>query len=139
MESTQLEPALEGQEEPKCPVKATIRISISGKKRKEAVIVLRDLMAETKLTEGCVSYRLYQDVQEDRWLMLEEIWTSQKLLERHLRSDRFLSVLLVMEMATEVPEVRFEVISHCSGIETIEKARAKPDLFGASIVPSLMS
>jgi len=139
MKSTQLEPALEGQKEPTCPVKATIRISISGKKRKEAVIVLRDLMEETKLTEGCVSYRLYQDVQEDRWLMLEETWTSQKLLERHLRSNRFLSVLLVMEMATEVPEVRFEVISHCSGIETIEKARVKPDRSGAAIAPSLMS
>lgn len=139
MELTQLEPALEDQKEPKCPAKATIRICISGKKRKEAVIVLRDLMEETKLKTGCVSCRLYQDVQEDRWLMLEEIWTSQKDLERHLSSDKFLSVLLVMEMATEVPEVRFEVISHCSGIETIEKVRVKPDRSGATIAPSLMS
>jgi quinol monooxygenase YgiN len=127
MERTQVPATLEDQQEPKYPVKATIRMSISGKKKKEAIIILRDLVGETKLQQGCVSCRLYQGVQEDRWLMLEEIWTSQKLLERHLRSDKFLSVLLVMEMATEVPEVRFEVISHCSGIETIEKVRVKPD------------
>lgn len=136
MELTQVAPILEDQQEPECPVKATIRISISGKKRKEAVIVLRDLIEETRLKAGCVSCRLYQDIQEDRWLMLEEIWTSPKPLERHLRSDKFLSVLLVMEMATEVPEVRFEVISHCSGIETIEKIRVKPDGSGEAIAPS---
>jgi quinol monooxygenase YgiN len=135
MEATQLEPALEDQQWPKCPVKATIRISISGKKRKEAVIVLRDLIEETKLKAGCVSCRLYQDVQEDRWLMLEEIWTSQKDLERHLCSDKFLSVLLVMGMATEFPEVRFEVISHCTGINTIEKVRAKLDHSDEANVP----
>jgi quinol monooxygenase YgiN len=123
MELTQREPTLEGQHESKWHVKATIRMSISGKKRKEAVIVLKDLIEEIKLQEGCVSCRLYHDVHEDHWLMLEEIWASQKLLERHLRSDKFLSVLLVMEMASQVPEVRFEVISHCSGLETIEKVR----------------
>jgi len=139
MESTQLEPLLEGPSEAQCPVKATIRISISGKKRKEAIIILRDLVGETKLQQGCVSCRLYQGVQEDRWLMLEEIWTSQKLLERHLRSDKFLSVLLVMEMATEVPEVRFEVIANCSGIETIEKVRVKTDRPSADIALSLTS
>jgi hypothetical protein len=67
--------------------------------------------------------------------MLEEIWSSQKLLERHLRSDKLLALLLVMEMATEAPEVRFEVISHCSGIETIEKVRVKPDRPGGIIAP----
>jgi len=139
MELTQPAPALESQPEPKCPVKATIRISISGKKRKEAVIILRDLVEETKLKEGCVSCRIYQDVQEDRWLMLEEIWSSHKPLERHLRSDKFLSVLLVMEMATEGPEVRIEVISHCSGIEAIEKVRVNPERSGEAFAPSLMS
>jgi quinol monooxygenase YgiN len=127
MESTQFEPSLKDQPEPQCPVKATIRIAISGKRRKEAIIILKDLVGETKLQQGCVSCRLYHDVHEDRWLMLEEIWSSQKLLERHLRSNKLLSLLLVMEMATEAPEVRFEVISHCSGIETIEKVRVKPD------------
>jgi quinol monooxygenase YgiN len=139
MESTRLETSLEDQPEPQYPVKATIRISISGKKKKEAIIILRDLVGETKLKEGCISCRLYQDVQEDRWLMLEETWTSQKLMERHLRSDRFLSLLLVMEMATEAPEVRFEVISHCSGIETIEKVRVKTDSPGEDIALSFVS
>jgi quinol monooxygenase YgiN len=108
-------------------VHATIRALISQKKRKDALMILRSMIEQTKLEEGCISCRLYGDVQEQGALMLEEIWTSEKDLERHLRSNKFLAVLLVVEMASQSPEIRFDVISHSTGIEAIEKARAKPD------------
>jgi len=85
------------------------------------------MIEQTRLEEGCISCRLYGDVQEQGALMLEEIWTSEKDLERHLRSNKFLAVLLVVEMATKIPEIRFDVISQSTGIDTIEKVRAKPD------------
>jgi quinol monooxygenase YgiN len=100
---------------------------IPQKKRKEALIILRSMIERTELEPGCINCRLYQDVLEERALMLEETWASEKDLESHLRSDKFFAVLLVVEMATEFPEIRFNVISHSTGIETIEKARAKPD------------
>jgi quinol monooxygenase YgiN len=108
-------------------VHATIRAIIPQKKRKDALIILRSMIEQTKLEEGCISCRLYGDVQEQAALMLEETWASEKDLERHLCSHKFLAVLLVVEMATEIPEIRFDVISHSTGIDTIEKARAKPD------------
>ena len=109
----------------KSRIDASIRIIIPSKKRKEALIILSSLIEQTKLEEGCVSCRLYRDVQEERALMLAETWASEKDMERHLSSDKFLAVLLVVEMASEFPEIRFDVISHSTGIETIEKARAK--------------
>ena len=109
----------------KSRIDASIRIIIPSKKRKEALIILSSLIEQTKLEEGCVSCRLYRDVQEERALMLAETWASEKDMERHLNSDKFLAVLLVVEMASEFPEIRFNVISHSTGIETIEKARAK--------------
>jgi quinol monooxygenase YgiN len=108
-------------------VHGTIRMIVPPKKRKEALIILRSMIKQTELEPGCLSCRLYRDVQEQGALMLEEIWANEKDLERHLRSDKFLAVLLAVEMATEFPEIRFDVISHSTGIETIEKARAKPD------------
>ena len=108
-------------------VHGTIRMIIPQKKRKEALIILRSMIERTELEPGCINCRLYQDVLEERALMLEETWASEKDLESHLRSDKFFAVLLVVEMATEFPEIRFNVISHSTGIETIEKARAKPD------------
>jgi quinol monooxygenase YgiN len=127
MELTQVAPTVEDQHEAKRRIDASIRIIIPAKKRKEALIILSSLIEQTKLEGGCISCRLYRDVQDERALMLEEIWTGEKDLERHLRSDKFLAVLLVVEMATEFPEVRFDLISHSTGIDTIEKARAKPD------------
>jgi len=45
-------------------------------------------------------------------------------LERHLHSDKYHKVLLVLEMALKQPEIRFDIISSSTGIETIEKARS---------------
>jgi quinol monooxygenase YgiN len=108
-------------------VHGTIRMIIPPKKRKGALTILRSMIEQTELEPGCINCRLYQDVLAERALMLEETWASEKDMERHLSSDKFLAVLLVVEMASEFPEIRFNVISHSTGIETIEKARAKPD------------
>lgn len=124
IESTQA--PLTGEDQPGAisRVHATIRALMPPKNRKEALIILRSMVEQTKLEPGCINCRLYQDALEERALMLEEIWTNEKDLERHLRSDKFLAVLLVIEMATELPEIRFEVILHSTGIDTIEKARS---------------
>jgi quinol monooxygenase YgiN len=127
IETTLAPPTEEDQPGAISRVNATIRALIPQKNRKEALIILRSMIEQTKLEEGCISCRLYGDVQKQGALMLEEIWTSEKDLERHLRSHKFLAVLLVVEMATEIPEIRFDVISHSTGIETVKKARAKPD------------
>jgi quinol monooxygenase YgiN len=84
---------------------------------------MREARYPSNLEEACISCRLYRDIQEDRAFMLEEIWSSEKDMQRHLKSDRYHTVLLVFEMATEPPEIRFDTIAHSSGIETIVKAR----------------
>jgi quinol monooxygenase YgiN len=52
------------------------------------------------------------------------MWRSEEELERHLRSDDYQKVLLVMEMSLKQPEIRFDTISSSTGFETIEKARS---------------
>jgi quinol monooxygenase YgiN len=55
--------------------------------------------------------------------MLEELWASNEDVQRHLRSDKYRKVLLVVEMAVEPPEIRFDTIDHSTGVESIEQAR----------------
>jgi hypothetical protein len=52
-------------------------------------------------------------------------------LRRHLRSETFRNVLLVVEMASEAPEIRFDRVSHSTGIGTIAQARGELDPAGA--------
>ena len=50
---------------------------------------------------GCISSRLYRGVEDVRAILLEELWSSDEDVKRHLRSDKYRKVLLVMEMAAE--------------------------------------
>jgi quinol monooxygenase YgiN len=105
-------------------IHATIRMPIAEKNRKEALIILGSFVERARLDEGCIICRLYQDVQEPRALTLAQLWQSADHLNRHLASGAFRTVLLVIEMSVEAPEIRFDTIAHSAGIETIEKARS---------------
>jgi quinol monooxygenase YgiN len=104
-------------------IHAAIRLLIPANRRHEALTILNSVIEPIRLEEGCISCRLYQDLREEGALMLEEIWSSQSDLERHLRTDQVHTVLLVVEMATEYPEIRFDAIAHTMGMEAIQKIR----------------
>ena len=101
----------------------TIRMKLSPERAGEAIEILCSLAERTRVDPGCISSRVYRDVQQEHTIMVEELWNSQEELERHLRSSGYQRTLLVVEMATGQPEIRFSTISHTSGFETIAEAR----------------
>ncbi len=103
---------------------ATLRMAIPVQKRGEALKILKSMVARNQAQPDCVFCRICEDVMEDNVLQFEEMWRSEEELERHLRSAEYHKVLLVLEMALKQPEIRFDVISSSTGIETIEKARS---------------
>ena len=102
---------------------ATARMTIPFKKLDEALEILGSIMQRTRFESGCVSCNVYRDVDSENEVMIQEIWKNEKDLARHLRSDEYQKVLLVAEMASATPEIRFYTIQHSAGVETIEKAR----------------
>ena len=121
-------PATEEQPGLETRMHATIRMLFPARKRKEALVILGSMIEPIKLEEGCLSCCLYQDVQEECALMLEETWADEISLHGHLRSTEFRNVLLVVEMASEPPEIRFDRVSSSTGISTIERVRGASDL-----------
>jgi len=104
-------------------VLATIRMTIYARKFGEALRILRSVAERSKVQPGCLSCQVYRNGQEDNVLMFEQQWSNEADLERYLRSDEYRQVLMVLEMATKRPEIRFDTILSSTGIETIEKAR----------------
>ncbi len=96
---------------------------MSAGSAREALEILRPIVERTRVEPGCISCRIYRDVQQEHTIMIEELWSSQEELERHLCSSDYQRVLLVIEMAKGQPEIRFSAISHTSGFETIAEAR----------------
>jgi quinol monooxygenase YgiN len=106
-------------------VRSTIRMLIPLEKHGEAVEILGSMIEQTQFEPGCISCRLYRGVEDALAIMLEELWMNEEDVQRHLRSDKYRKVLLVVELAAESPEIRFDTIEHSAGVERIEQARIK--------------
>ncbi len=104
-------------------VRATIRMMIPNKRRGDVLEIISSLAERSRFEPGCMFCRVYQDVEMDSVIMLEQLWKTGEDLERHLQSEEFRKALLVAEMSLAAPEIRFDEISSSSGVETIEKAR----------------
>ena len=103
---------------------AIARMTIPVIKLNEAIEILSSIAQRTRFEAGCVSCYVYQDVDSENALMIEEIWKDEKDLVRHLRSDEYQKILLVAEMASAPPEIRSYNILRTTGVETVEEARS---------------
>ena len=103
---------------------ATIRMTIPLEMRHDALKILKRMAEECRDESGCLGCHIYEDLKENEVLMFEELWKTEEDLSRHIRSEEYLNLLLVVEMARKQPEIRFDTISKSAGIEAIEKARS---------------
>ena len=104
-------------------LRSTIRMIISPENHRDALEILASVSEQTQFEPGCVYSRLYQDVTDEGVTLLEELWLTFEDLMGHLQSEKYRKILLVIEMAAEPPEIRFDTIAQTSGMETIEQAR----------------
>ena len=104
---------------------ATIRMTIPPQKSSEVLKILRLVVELCRDDPGCLSCHIYEDVQEENVLMLEQVWRSEEDLTLHLRTNQYRNLIVVLELALKQPEIRFDTISSSTGIETIEKARGQ--------------
>ena len=111
-------------------INATIRMTIPPPKSREALKILSSMAEQCRDEPGCHRCHVYRDLLEKNVLMLEEVWRDTEDLDRHLRSDEYRNLLLILETALQQPEIRFDTISLSTGIETIERARSpRPNFF----------
>ena len=106
-------------------IHGTLRMKMPARTVAEAMKILGSVAVRTRVQPGCISCRIYQDAQDKNVIMVEEFWNSPEELDHHLRSAEYRTVLLLVEMASQKPEVRFSEISHSTGVETIERARGQ--------------
>ena len=104
-------------------IHAMVRMVLPAERLSEVTGILCPMAERTRAERGCLGCHLYRDALEEAVLTLEDTWAGEADLERHLRSQEYRQLLLVMEMARVQPEVRFNRVSHSTGLETIQAAR----------------
>ncbi len=107
-------------------IQAFIRIMIPPQKSGEVLGILKPVVGLCEVEPGCLSCHIYSDLQDKSIFLLTQVWRTEEDLNRHIRSDEYLNLLLALELAIKQPEIRFDTISNSTGIETIQKARSQP-------------
>jgi quinol monooxygenase YgiN len=104
-------------------IHAMVRMVLPAERLSEVMTILSPMAERTRAERGCLGCHLYRDAMEEAVLTFEGTWASEADLEQHLRSDEYRQLLLVMELAKVPPEVRFDRVSHSTGLETIQAVR----------------
>jgi quinol monooxygenase YgiN len=99
---------------------ASLRMIVQPDKRKDLLEAMRGMLEPARVERGCLSYRLYQDIENRNAFALLEEWETQEDLDRHLSKDNQRQILALMDLLSEEPELRFNTVSHTAGMELIE-------------------
>ena len=101
----------------------SLRIRVSHEKRKDFMNSARLILGPTRIQPGCISCRLYQDLDEPDAVFLVEEWESRKKLDRHFNSDQYRIILSLMEASDQFPDIKISTVSKTEGLEAIEAVR----------------
>lgn len=92
---------------------------------------LRYLKVGTQIEKGCLRCSVWAD--PDATIHYIEEWDTEADLTRHVRSQRFTSLLAVLESAPEQPLVRFDFVTESRGLEYV--AELRDDLLEGPVKP----
>ena len=98
----------------------TFRMIVQPERRSDLLETMRGMLEPVRVERGCLSYRLYEDVEDRDTFVLVEEWKTQEDLERHIRADSQRQLLALLDILKEQPEWRFNTVSHTAGMEIIE-------------------
>lgn len=83
------------------------------------------MLCPTRVEPGCLRCKLYEDVEDWAAFTLVQEWSTPADFERHLRSETYRRLLMLMELSVGPPEVRYHVISATMGMEAIYAVRGE--------------
>jgi len=98
----------------------TLKMIIRPEMRQDFLETMRGMLEPTRVERGCLSYCLYEDIENRTTFVLLEKWATQKDLESHIRTDNQRRLLALMDLLSEQPELQFNTVSHTAGMDLVE-------------------
>lgn len=103
---------------------ATYKIFVLPERQATILEALLAFKGPTEAMPGCLTSRVTQDVSDPEVIIYTEDWKSQQALEKHIRSQRYNSLLTILDLSQHEPEVRFVTSTQEWGMEFIEAVRS---------------
>ena len=98
----------------------TLRMIVRPERRRDLLETMRGMLEPARVERGCLSYRLYEDIENRNAVVLVEEWKTQKDLESHIRTENQRRLLALIDLLSEQPELQFNTVSHTAGMNLIE-------------------
>jgi len=98
----------------------TLKMIVQPERRSDLLETMRGMLEPARVERGCLSYCLYEDVEDRNTFILVEEWATQKDIERHISKDNNRRLLALMDLLSEQPELQFNTVSHTAGMDLIE-------------------
>ena len=105
-----------------------VRLSVSltaasARSAQELLDALRFLVMSTRLEQGCLGCSAWTD--PDGTVRCVEEWATEHDMQRRVKSERFTSLLSVIESAKDA-QVQFDFVTRTRGIEYVAQVRETP-------------
>lgn len=87
----------------------TSKWTLKDNKKEEFIKIAKELIEESNKECGCISYDLYEDINDDKIVTFIEVWESSSHLDEHGKTEHFTRI---------VPILRELKIDSCMNIYT---------------------
>lgn len=85
---------------------------------------LGSVLEPTRVAPGCLSVRLYSDLDKRKALVLVEEWESRDQFERNLDVVKLNAIVGAIELSSEAPVVRVDTVDREEGVDALALHRS---------------
>jgi quinol monooxygenase YgiN len=100
-----------------------IVVLVAPERREDLRRAFSSLLGPTRVEPGCISCHLYQEAGNLNRFCLETRWKTDQELIRHLRSEQYRNLLILLEVSSEPPLIEFHDVVETKGLELVLAVR----------------
>ena len=104
-------------------------IAVPEGKKLQLGKALASFVGPTQVQPGCLSCSVSQDWSNPDELRFESRWDNEEALIRHLKSDSYKQLLLLMELSSVPPQIEYFAVVKAQGLDLVHSARSTPGSF----------
>jgi quinol monooxygenase YgiN len=101
-----------------------MQIVAPDERRTALLRVLGSMLGPTRVAPGCLEARLYSDLDRRKTLLLVEEWETREQFERNLDMAKLNAIVAAIELCSDAPVVRVDVVEREEGVETLALHRS---------------
>jgi quinol monooxygenase YgiN len=101
-----------------------MEIVVADQVRTALLRTLGSILEPTRVAPGCLSARIFSDLDKRKALVLVEEWESRDQFERNLDTAKLNTIVGAIELSSEAPVVRVDTVEREEGVDTLALHRS---------------